>query len=104
MITFRNVVIIIVALAILVVIVLELIKPAHTPAEKKLKENVDKTVNYDSIISVTEKRLLDSITGIRKELQNFKDDQHRENIILRKKNEILEHRIKDIDTSGRPDF
>jgi predicted small secreted protein len=102
--TFKIVVLSIIGLAFLVVITIELIKPHHTSEEKKLKENVDKTVNYDSIISVSEKRLLDSIAGIRIELQKYKDDQHRENSILRKKNADLERRIKEIDTSNRPDF
>lgn len=78
-------------------------KPETNKADQ-IKENVDKTVNYDSIISVTERKLLDSIAGIREELQHYKDEQHRENVLLHKQNDELIRKFKSLDTSDRPDF
>jgi hypothetical protein len=71
---------------------------------KNIKDDVDKTVNYDSIVSASEKRILDSIRQVSESLEQYKEFQRNENKKLRRQHEELERRFRDIDTSDRPDF
>lgn len=80
-------------------------KSAQLEAEvEKLKRSVTNVVNYDSIVSAAEKRLLDSIKTVRESLEETKQFQHDENRRLRRRNEDLERRFRDLDLGDRPDF
>lgn len=71
---------------------------------KNIKDNVDKTVNYDSIVSASEKRVLDSINQLKESLEQYKEFQRNENKKLRRQNDDLERRFRDLDIGDRPDF
>lgn len=71
---------------------------------KKLKENTDIVIQLDSAVTAKEKRLLDSVKVLRESLERIKKNQHDENTKLRKRNEDLERRFRDLDVSDRPDF
>ncbi len=70
----------------------------------QLNENVKKSLTYDSIKSANESVLLTKIVELKQQLQIKKDEQRRENILLRKNNEALQHRVDNIDVTDRPDF
>lgn len=90
---------------IALVVFIGLSKEAYDRKEiKALKENVDKVVNYDSIMSAMEKRILDSVKVLRTSLEQIKQEQRNENKRLRKQNQELERRFRDLDISDRPDF
>jgi hypothetical protein len=71
---------------------------------KKLKENTDIVLELDSILSAREQHLLDSIKVFRKVLDEAKKLQHDENTKLRRRNEALERRFRDLVIPDRPDF
>jgi BMFP domain-containing protein YqiC len=71
---------------------------------KKLKENFETVVNYDSIISASEKRMFDSLKVVREEFDRQIKIQHDENTKLRRRNSALEKRFNDLDLGVRPDF
>jgi hypothetical protein len=77
---------------------------ADAAVTNQLNENVKKSLTYDSIKSANESILLTKIVELKQQLQIKKDEQHRENILLRKNNEALQHRVDDIDITDRPDF
>lgn len=76
----------------------------HDTEIKNIKENVDKIVNYDSIVSGIERKMLDSLQGIRQELRTVKTLQHGKNETIHKHNNVLEQRFRDVDVGDRPDF
>ncbi len=71
---------------------------------KNLQENVQKSITYDSLASVKETQILDSINAMKQDLKVHKKVQHDENIILRKNNEALRRDFDDLDISDRPNF
>lgn len=71
---------------------------------KKLKENFETVVNYDSIVSASEKRMFDSLKVVREEFDRQIKIQHDENTKLRRRNSALEKRFNDLDLGVRPDF
>ena len=71
---------------------------------KQLRENFESVVNYDSIISASEKRMFDSLKVVREEFDRQIKFQHDENAKLRRRNNALEKRFNDLDLGVRPDF
>jgi BMFP domain-containing protein YqiC len=71
---------------------------------KQLRENFESIVNYDSIISASEKRMFDSLKVVREEFDRQIKIQHDENTKLRRRNSALEKRFNDLDLGVRPDF
>lgn len=71
---------------------------------KNLQENVQKSITYDSLASVKETQILDSINAMKQHLKVNKKAQHDENIILRKNNEAIRRDFNDLDITDRPDF
>lgn len=71
---------------------------------ERLKKNSEEIVNWDSIISANERKLLDSIGRVSESLSKAKQDLHNENTKLRRQNEQLEKRFHAITINDRPDF
>jgi len=69
-----------------------------------LKKNIERLERLDKTISDSEKKLLDSINIIKQDLINYKANQAKENLKLRKQNEKLQNLFNSIDLSDRPDF
>lgn len=60
-------------------------------------------INFDSVSSVMRKQILDSVRIITDAQAKKIDAVHKENLLIRKQNEILTDRYKSI-TVDRPDF
>lgn len=71
---------------------------------KKLKENFETIVNYDSIADAIEDKILDSLGRVREDLQIQIDLQRNENKKIRAKNAALEKRFRDLNLGDRPEF
>jgi len=78
---------------------------AATKAElKKLAENVEVIVNYDSISTAREKQMFDSLRVVREDFKRQIDLQNDENKKIRTRNAKLEKRFRDLDLGLRPEF
>ncbi len=62
------------------------------------------TITFDSIQSVNEKRLTDSIRTIRRELDVERSARRRETQIIRNETKKLRHRLDSIGPIDRPDL
>ena len=71
---------------------------------KKLKENFEDVVNYDSILTAREKVVFDSLKVVRQEVRTQIINIRNENAKLRRQNNALEKRFRYLDLGSRPVF
>ena len=76
----------------------------HRQYVDSLYKQSRESITFDSIASVVEKRLMDSIADVRQELQIERDVRRRETKTIRLETQRIRNRLDSIGPIDRPDF
>lgn len=73
-------------------------------ALQKIEAEANKRVTIESVVSASERKLMIQLDSLKRNIEAFKEEQHRENSNLRNINQRLEKRFRDLDVSDRPEL